>query len=149
ADDNPFSRLQDMMSEQIVASLDFWRDTRDACAEQMFFAIYGSPAVQAIAGVGDTAAQPARKVGKSLLHDELRQARIAMLKSRIPAGGLREALIRSLLYIGMAKGSVDERGFETIRRIRRGQSGASHLSLSAFKSLVREQFLMLLIDPEA
>jgi hypothetical protein len=134
--------------EQIVALLDLWRDARDACAEQMFFAIYGAPAVQAIAGVGATA-QPVRRVGKSLLHHELRQARIAMLKSRITAGGLREALIRSFLYIGMAKGSVDERGFEMIRRIRRSQSGMPHLSLSAFKALVREQFLMLLIDPEA
>jgi hypothetical protein len=90
-----------------------------------------------------------RKVGKSLLHHELRQARIAMLKSRIPVGGLREAVIRSLLYIGMAKGSFDERGFEMIRRIRRSQSGMPQLSLSAFKSIVREQYFMLLIEPEA
>src|SRR5215468_9831310 len=35
AKDNPFSVLQEAMSEQIVAWLDFWRDTRDAWAEQM------------------------------------------------------------------------------------------------------------------
>ena len=33
-------------------------------------------------------------------------------------GGLREALARSLLYVGVARGGVDERGFEAIRRIR-------------------------------
>src|SRR5262249_16957518 len=145
---NPFSVLQEAMSEQIVAWLDFWRDTRDAWAEQMFFSIYGSAAVQALAGVS-ASARPLRRAGKSRLHGELLQARIAELKSRIPAGGLQGAGVRSLLYIGMARGSVDERGFEMVRRIRRSQPGTQHLSLSDFKSLVREQYLMLMVDPDA
>ena len=62
------------------------------------------------------------------------------------AGGLREAMVRSLLYVGMTRAAVDERGFEAIRRIRRAESG---LPLSAFKALVREQFHMLLVDEEA
>ena len=45
-----------------------------------------------------------------------------------------------------AKGSVDERGFEAVRRIRRTQSD---ISLSDFKERVREQFYILLIDMEA
>jgi hypothetical protein len=44
---------------------------------------------------------------------------------------------------------VDERGFEIVRRIRRSQSGMPQLPLADFKALVREQYLMLLIDPEA
>ena len=32
------------------------------------------------------------------------------------AGGLREALVRALLYVGMARDAVDERGFAAIRR---------------------------------
>ena len=67
-------------------------------------------------------------------------------KSRIPVGGLREAVIRALLYAGMARGAVDERGFEAVRRIRQAHGD---LPLSAFKALVREQFNMLLIDQEA
>jgi pimeloyl-ACP methyl ester carboxylesterase len=148
-DDNPFIRFQELMSQQIVTLLDSWRDARDAWAEQMFFAIYGSPAVQAFAGVDLAATGPTRKAGKSRLHNELLQARIAELKSRISIGGLREALIRSLLYIGTARGSIDERGFEIVRRIRRSHVGMPHLSLPAFKALVREQYFMLLIDQEA
>jgi hypothetical protein len=89
-----------------------------------------------------------RRAPKSWLHKELLQARIAELRARIPVGGLREALIRALLYVGMSRGAVDERGFETVRRIRRSQSGMPQLPLAAFKALVREQYLMLLIDPE-
>jgi hypothetical protein len=44
---------------------------------------------------------------------------------------------------------VDERGFESIRRIRRAQENMPALPLSQFKTLVREQFYMLLIDEDA
>jgi hypothetical protein len=87
-----------------------------------------------------------RKASKHPLHAELLQKRIAELKSRIPVGGLREAVIRALIYVGLARGAVDERGFEALRRIRRTHGD---LPLSAFKALVREQFLILLVDPEA
>jgi hypothetical protein len=92
--------------------------------------------------------QASRKAGHSPLHDELRATRIAELKSRIGTGGVQEALVRSLIYVGMTRGSVDERGFEMIRQIRRAR-GDDALTLSQFKTLVREQFFMLLIDKEA
>ena len=87
-----------------------------------------------------------RSAPRSPLHRELLEARIAELKSRIPAGGLQEAVIRALLYVGMARASVDERGFEAVRRIRRAHGD---MPLSMFKSLVRAQFNMLLVDQNA
>jgi hypothetical protein len=62
---------------------------------------------------------------------------------------LREGLVRSALYIGMARGSVDERAFELVRRIRIAPDGMPRLSLAAFKALIREQYFMLLIDEKA
>jgi hypothetical protein len=147
-DDNPFRGFQETLSDQIVTFLDTWQKARDAWMERLFFAVYGSPVVQAIAGIDAASTLPMRKAPKSWLHKELLQARIAELRARIPAGGLREAMIRSLLYVGMSSGAMDERGFEMVRRIRRSQSGMPQLPLAAFKSLVREQYLMLLIDPE-
>jgi len=75
------------------------------------------------------------------------EKRIAELKSRIGEGGLREAAIRSLLYIGSARGMVDERSIEALRQVRRDYSGP-RLTLPEFKMLVREQFFMLLLDQE-
>jgi hypothetical protein len=88
----------------------------------------------------------AKKGGQDLLHYELVEKRIADLRSRIPSGGLREAIVRSLLYAGMDRAAVDERGFEALRRIRRSQSD---VPLSVFKATVREQFDMLSIDSES
>jgi hypothetical protein len=67
----------------------------------------------------------------------------------VPAGGLRAATLRALLFAGMARKAVDERGFEIVRRIRSAQKDMPSLTLADFKALVREQFLMLLIDEEA
>jgi hypothetical protein len=62
------------------------------------------------------------------------------------AGGLRAAVIRALLYAGMVREGVDERGFEMVRRLRRSHG---EMPLSEFKALVREQFLILLVAPDA
>jgi Protein of unknown function (DUF3141) len=146
AADNPFVELQETVSSQIVTGLNAWRDTIETLAERTFLAIYGSPVLQAAAGIDPAGTRPLRKAGKHPLHDELLQKRIAELKSRIPIGGLREAVIRALLYVGLARGAVDERGFEAIRRIRRTHGD---MPLAVFKALVREQFSILLLDPEA
>ena len=56
-------------------------------------------------------------------------------------------MVRALLYIGMTRATVDERGFEAIRRVRQAQKELPPISLEQFKSLVREQYFMLLLDP--
>ena len=81
-------------------------------------------------------------------HRELLQARIAELKSKIGSGGLREAGIRALLYVGSVRGMVDERSLEALRRLRQADE-SSRITLAEFKMLVREQFFMLLLDRKA
>jgi hypothetical protein len=92
---------------------------------------------------------PQRKAAKMPLHRELVERRIAELKSRIGRGGVREGAIRALLYAGMPRGAVDERGFEAIRQMRAIQDGTERPALAEFKAIVREQYFMPLIDPEA
>src|SRR6266702_1650446 len=146
AANNPFVAMQENASRQIVAALDAWRQASETFAERCFFMVYGSPPLQAAAGIDPAGTRPLRKAAKSPLHRELLQKRIDELKSRIPVGGLREAIIRALLYVGTGRAAVDERGFEAVRRIRRAHGD---MPLSAFKALVREQFYLLLIDTEA
>ena len=147
--DNPFVAFQEQISRQVVASLDAAREMNESLAERMFLSIYGSPVLQAAVGVDPVATNPLRKAPHSPLHRQLVQARIAELKSHITKGGVREGMIRALLFVGMNRAAVDERGFETVRRLRRTQQDMPTLPLPAFKSLVREQFYMLLIDREA
>jgi len=146
--DNPFLLAEQQLSKGVVAALDTWTGWRDTLFEQTFLWLYGSPMLQAAVGV-DPEGQASRKATKTAFQQELLQLRIAELKSRIPAGGLREAVIRALIYIGLGRNSIDERGFELVRRIRSSQRELPGISLAEFKNIVREQYLMLLIDPES
>jgi hypothetical protein len=83
----------------------------------------------------------------SAVHREMLQKRITELKSRIGEGGVREAAIRGLLYVGSARGMADERSLEALRNVRRKDTG-TRLTLTEFKMLVREQFFMLLLDQD-
>jgi Protein of unknown function (DUF3141) len=145
--ENPFLKAQETISDSIVNVLDKWRDTQEALSESLFLSIYGSPALQAAVGI-DPNANPSPRPEMSEEYRKLLDARIAELKSRIGSGGIRECGIRALLYVGMARGMVDERGLEALRRMRR-ENTASRLTLSKFKALVREQFFMLLLDQDA
>src|SRR5262245_61956727 len=146
SDDNPFLAAQENMSKRIETTLDSWREATEAWSERMFLTIYGSPTLQAAVGVDPSGTQRLRKAAKNPLHCELLQTRIAELKALVAAGGLRAAVIRSLIYAGMNRASIDERGFELARRIREAHGD---MPLAELKALVREQFNILLIDRKA
>jgi pimeloyl-ACP methyl ester carboxylesterase len=144
--DNPFLALQEQVSEQIVQMLDDWRERTEKLSEATFLAVYGSPALQAAVGIDPNEVR-LRKPSKSLLHRELLNARIAELKSHIDKGGLQECVIRGLLYVGMARGKVDERGTHALRQVRLNED-APRLTVAEFKAMAREQFFLLLLEPE-
>jgi pimeloyl-ACP methyl ester carboxylesterase len=146
AADNPFVARQESFSRQIVGALDAWRDAVEALTERTFFTIYGSPTLQAAVGVDPRSQHALRRAPKSALHRELIEKRITALKSSMTIGGTREAVVRALLFAGMGRGAVDERGFAAVQRIRRAYSD---VPLSTFKATVREQSSMLLLDTEA
>jgi hypothetical protein len=146
--DNPFLALQEQMSGEIVNALEGWRKMAEKIAEETFRIAYGAPAVQAALGIDPTSNVPPRKAPKSLLTTALIEDRIVALKDRIAHGGVVEGLVRSMLFVGMARGVADERGFEAIRRIRQRHPAAASLTLAEFKTMVREQYYMLLIDEQ-
>jgi pimeloyl-ACP methyl ester carboxylesterase len=142
--DNSFWQAQERLGHLIETSLDAYRDVRDNTSEALFHAIYGSPLLQALVGLKASDEYPRRRPGQDAAHQELVAQRIRELKDRIPEGGPREAAIRALLYIRMPDGVVDERGFNLLRRMR--EETGKGVSLMAFKQILREQFLMLLLD---
>jgi hypothetical protein len=147
--DNFLIRIQEEMSRNIVWALDSWRDWRDTTAEATFMFIYGSPLLQASVGIDPVSTRPMRRAGKSPLHRQFVEKRIAELRAQMAVGGVRECIVRSAFYVGMVRASVDERGFEMVRRLRETRSEEKRMTLAEFKTMVREQFFMLLIDAEA
>ncbi|MDG4548964.1 MAG: DUF3141 domain-containing protein [Candidatus Contendobacter sp.] len=143
APDNPFLQWQAMFSEGMIAALDGWRDLRDRSLEQIFLAVYSAPLLQALVGLQASDEPPRRRPGVEPERIAFIRQRIAELKARVAEGGLREAAIRGLVYIGMAGPGVDERAFNELRQIR---AGHTTITLEEFKRVLREQFFALLLD---
>jgi hypothetical protein len=144
--ENPLAAMQEKVSDGIVDMFETWRKATEQMSEQMFLNIYGSPVLQRAMGIDPDSDAPLRRAAKNPLHEQLKKIRTGELRANIPHGGAREAVIRGLVYAGMARGSIDERSFEMLRRIREEHT---ELSLAEFKRIVREQFYMLLIDADA
>ena len=82
--------------------------------------------------------------GVDAVHRAFVAQRINEFTRNISLGGPREAAIRALLYIRMPEGVADERGFRLLELMR--EDAGSGLSLADFKTMVRDQFFMLLLD---
>lgn len=149
ASGNPFLAIEQAVSRQIVEGLEAWRQGVEMLSEATFLSVYGSPFLQAAVGIDSSDTRPQRRASKTALHARVLKERIEELKAQMDRGGLREGLARSLLYVAMANGAADERGFAAIRRMRRVEDGMPPMTLAEFKALIRDQFLMLVIDEEA
>jgi hypothetical protein len=145
APDNPMLKWQAMVSDQIIAALDGYRQVHENAVEQLFLAVYGSPVLQAMVGLGASDEPPRRRPGDDPERSAFVQQRIAEIKARVGEGGAREAVIRALVYVGMGGAGVDERTFNELRQIRAENAG---MPLQAFKQTLREQYFTLLLDPQ-
>jgi hypothetical protein len=146
--DNLFLKMQEQVSKQIVEAFENYRQMAEKFTEETFHAVYGRPTLQAALSVSTDTSQRPRKAAKSLLHKSLVTTRIAELQDQMTRGGVPEGLTRALLYVRAASGTADERGMEAIRRIRLAEPLAKQLTLEEFKSLIRQQYFLLLIDEE-
>ncbi|PFG51863.1 uncharacterized protein DUF3141 [Marinobacter sp. LV10R520-4] len=146
SDDNWLVKQQESYSCSVVAALDDWRDFRDGAIERCFMTFYGSPVVQAMAGLKTTGGPPRPHPGKT--PESIARVERCMAENHgcIGDGGVHEAVVRGLVYIAMGGGGVDERAFNALREI---HAEYSTLSLGSFKKTVREQFFVLRLDQKA
>lgn len=147
APDNPFLAWQQMVSQNIVASLDLFRDIRDSTTELVFKQVYGSPALQAALGVTDETARPVpadRERGVAAL-----EAGLGSLRQRVGDISPRIAVLRAVMFVLAGGKSLDERIFAALRRLQHKHHSLDGTTLQQFKLKVREQFFMLRFDRES
>jgi len=146
--DNPFLAFERMMSETIASGLEMWDKARDAATEAFFFNTYGSPLVQTMVGLRADNALVSRGIGRDVARDATAKEADAHLEQRIDQGSLLDAAVRALIYVRLPEGKVDERGFAALKQISAELPAAKRVGLVRFKEIVKEQYLMLLIDTE-
>ncbi|HWT10401.1 MAG TPA: DUF3141 domain-containing protein [Roseomonas sp.] len=145
AKDNPGRRAERQLSEAVTQMLEAYGRQRDAMSERVFREFYAAPAVQSVTGVAAASAPARLRPGASAEHRRFVALAAERLRAAMTEGGLREALIRALIWVRLPLRQADERNFAVIRRIRR-EFGAAMLPLPDFKRIFRHQFFMLLSD---
>ncbi|WP_287124024.1 DUF3141 domain-containing protein [Chromohalobacter sp.] len=147
ADDNPLRQWEGMLASVIENGLKAYGEWRDRTGERLFLDIYGQPWLQALAGIGPDQARTRPHPGRLPEHRQFLQMRRDALRERITVGGVREAIVRALIYILGGAPTTDERNFQRLKATRE-ELGKS-LDLHHFKMLVREQFFILKLDVRA
>lgn len=137
--DNPWRSVQRVFSDAIVASLDGYRDLRDASLENLFHAFYGT--LDAM-GAGSRL-DGARMVPQSTGDDVSRLALAA-----IGEGGVREAVVRMLLVLMKAGRSVRRETLTFIQAQLREAKVFRELDADALRALLVMQSTIVAYEPE-
>jgi len=136
------------MSEMITSGLEMWGKARDSATEAFFFNTYGSPIVQAMVGLRADKTSVSRNIGRDAAREAAAKQAAVHLEQQIDQGGLIEAVVRALLYVRLPEGTADERGFAALKQIGAELPAAKRVGLVRFKEIVKEQYLILLLDAE-
>lgn len=148
APNNPFVAWQNMMSDCIRFNLEAMGRARDTMTEVMFLGVYGSPVVQALAGLGADHADAHRRAYVDMSRQTAVMEKRQALAGRVEAGGLLEAGVRALIYIRKPERRIDERGFAMLRAMIALQPAEKRITLAHFRAVMHEQFQILLLDEE-
>jgi hypothetical protein len=114
--------------------------------EQIFHLTYGSPFLQALVGLDSDRVQAERRPEREELRELAKAKRRNELEAQFETGGSIEAALRSLAYIRMGQGSVDERGFAMVKQLHEAQPTSRLRTVEELKGIVRDQYLLLRLD---
>ncbi|MCL6699706.1 DUF3141 domain-containing protein [Sphingomonas sp. NSE70-1] len=146
SDDNFFAAAEKAMASTISASLSAFGAARDAMTEQLFHMTYGSPMLQALVGLDPKDEASRRKPERDALREQVQARKREELEAKFETGGALEAALRSIGYIRLGQGQVDERGFAMIKQLHDAQPPGRPRTMEQLKEAVRDQYLLLKID---
>jgi hypothetical protein len=146
--ENPFLRIEQTASDWIVKWLDAFTDARDATVEGIFMATYGSPLLQALAGLRGDGAQTRRHIERELAREAAIERTRAELERRIEQASPIEAALRALIYVRHPQQSFDERSFKMLKEINSELPETERISLARFKKMMKEQSLILVQEQQ-
>jgi hypothetical protein len=146
--DNPFLACERMVSDMIASGLEMWGKARDAATEAIFFNTYGSPMLQAMVGLRADQTSVSHHIGRDVAREIAAKQAAADLAQHIDQGGLIEAAVRTLIYVRLPEGKVDERGFAALKQISAELPAAKRIGIARLKEIMKEQYLILLLDAD-
>jgi len=139
--DNPYRRAEKAASEVITASLDLYRDLRDATMETLFFQVYGPPAVLGVV-------EESAPAGQQTLQDPRDLPLVQDALAAIGTGGYPEAMAFIGALIGRSAGHISLSRLELVDRFIRSDKVLSRLSPDTVRRIKAERAVIAELEPE-
>lgn len=133
-EDNPFLQLERLSATAIEQSFNLARDVRDAWMEMAFLGLYASPWMMRL-GATYRARPPEHNV------DKLPQVRDAIESAE--TGGYKEAIVRMLILLARARGSVRRDRLERTNRLLHARAPFDTMSVDQRAGLINEQNMIV------
>ncbi|MDE2030441.1 MAG: DUF3141 domain-containing protein [Alphaproteobacteria bacterium] len=143
--DNIFWNWQEAVSKHIVMVWNAYRDMRDMLVEKTFLEVYGSPLLQASVGLRNSRPYTKSYANRDVDRERGIRQRLHGLAQLGRVGGLREAMIRALLYVVRASKGIDERAFRTLQKLCAENPDLS-MTAAELRAQVRAQAAILAVD---
>lgn len=140
--ENPFLAVERACADLIANQWNFYRDLRDGFYEWSFHLFYGSPLMRM---VGQT--EEARMT-VAAQQDMRRLPEVQVALSRIATGGFAEGVIRIMILIAQARGSVRRSRLERSNTLLTGEEPFRSLSDESRAAIIRDQTLIVEFEPE-
>ncbi len=139
---HPFLALERWWASSVLQTIDVMRDFRDAAYEAIFLSIYGSPLMTWIGA--PHAFERTRKDPKDLRWLPEVQAILV----GIDRGGFEEAVIRMLILLAEARGSVRRDRLQRSAHVLTNDEPFASLGSERRAALIREQSIIAEFEPD-
>jgi pimeloyl-ACP methyl ester carboxylesterase len=137
-DANPCRVLEAHLSDQVAASLDFYRDIRDAGHEYLFKSLYGNPWLKLLACLGDDPDAGKASTPEPTPPDI----------GEYTQGGFAAAVVRIMMAMAEGDQIFDERELSVIKAMIRVNGRLQEIGSKRMKYLIKGQTRLLDTDRE-
>ena len=144
--ENIFWQGQEAFSDQVRVNLDALNKIKNETVESLFFSIYGQPLLQSLLGLHGAHSYTKPAPAHDIQLENEKKQKLTEILHEIEIGGLPEAMIRGILYVSHADRTVDEREYNLLLRLRKESNLLPSMSHSEYKAMVRQQYMLLLLD---
>jgi hypothetical protein len=142
-EDNPYRKLEETFSEMMTASLNLYRDLRDAASEAAFFQIYGSMITLGALGDVKPVIEPDAKV------DPRKLPHVKEALTAIDKGGYAEAVARIGSLTAQYAAPIPLYTLEKASELVRSDEILSKLTEKQIRRIRSEAGVLALLEPEA
>jgi pimeloyl-ACP methyl ester carboxylesterase len=143
--DNVFVQWEEIFSDTVKSSFDYFRDARDFSQEVLFKSIYDTPWMRNIFGdIGKGDDEDSLSVEVRLKKEASEKAK---LSEKAEEGGFVEACVRVILAITAADKILDTREFQLAEEIIQESKRLRAISPEEYQKIAREQIKILNIFP--